>query len=163
MKKIYTVLLITLACADAFAITFYAEISRDENAPTVELLIQEASTSPPLPVQALQAFNNVAPSDVNYLIFNRATGNLKNLMENSPNWSQSKLHQMLVVTYTDNLDVSIIQSSLDNDPYIISASEITNNRAPKPSVPMGHSKKKGNQYITPNTINKLVLQLISPV
>ena len=117
------------------AITFHAEISSNINAPSPSFLVGEALQSPPPPSFSLQSFNIVVPTTVNFLIKIRAIGNLRTIMDSNPNWERAQLQQYLVLTYPDETDVSVIQSSLDNDTFVDFAYQIDENNVPQLSVP----------------------------
>ena len=134
MKKTF---LLTLCCMTSlsFAKTFYVEISRANSAPSVENIVFESQLSPPPPNYSLDAFNSVAPEKVDYLIKIRATGNLKTIMENHPNWARAKLQQFIVTTYPDNANSTAIQTAYDNDGNVGFAYEINENDLPSLDTP----------------------------
>ena len=102
MKRKFSLILIFFWLNNAMSTTYYVEVSRDNNAPALNQLVQEGFVSPPPPTYSLQAFNAIEPLDVEYLIDERATGNLKSIMESHPLWSLSRLQQYVIVTYDEN-------------------------------------------------------------
>ena len=136
MKKSLLIIFIIFSHISV-ASTFYAELSRESGAPTPTSIVLEALVSPPPPVFLLDAFNSVPPSEVDFLIKIRATGNLLTIMQNSPNWTQSKLQQIVTLIYPDNIDTLTIQSLLDNDIYITHAYQI-DSIIPELSVPIAN-------------------------
>ena len=117
MKK-FLLILIFFCLNNALSSTYYVEVSRDNNAPSLNQLVQEGFASPPPPAYSLQAFNTIEPLDVQYLIDERATGNLKSIMDTHPLWSLSRLQQYVIVTYDENQSSQNIETSLTLDPYI---------------------------------------------
>jgi len=101
MKKI---LLLTCLCSVtlSFGKTFYMQIAKNNNSPSLETIIQESLLSPPPPSYSLSAFNSVTPTKADYLIKIRAIGNLKTIMDNNPNWERAKLQQFIKVNYADS-------------------------------------------------------------
>ena len=84
MRKSLPILLVLFSCLSQ-AITFHIIVSDDNGAPTPEYIVNELLLSPPPPSFTLQAFNVINPTKVNYLIKERARGNLRAIMDNSPN------------------------------------------------------------------------------
>lgn len=134
MKKIILTILIIFT-EISFASTFHILISSDENAPTPEFIVNESLISPPPPSYTLNAFNTATPTTVKYLIKSRASGHLRVLMDNNPNWERAQLQQYLSVTYPEGMGVSNIQASLDNDQYVTYAYQIDEDNLPTLSVP----------------------------
>ncbi len=122
-EKIPTIFAFLLT--NAISSTYYIEISRDSNAPSLNAIVQDGSVSPPPPTYTLQAFNVIEPVDVKYLIDSRASGNLKALMDSHPLWSLSRLQQYLVVTYDASQDDQSIINSLAGEQYIKNFNEVT--------------------------------------
>ena len=103
---------------------FSVEVKRTSPSPALSNILQEVNQSPPPASFSLVAFNTVQPTAVRYLIDERASGNLKNIMDTHPLWSMSRLQQMLLVTYPDSIDSQSIKDSLDNDADVKSYHEI---------------------------------------
>ena len=99
MKKTISLILL-LWLNGALSFTYFVEVSRDNNAPQLNQIVQDGSVSPPPPSYSLSAFNNVEPENIKYLIDERATGNLKAIMDAHPLWGLSRLQQYVVVTYS---------------------------------------------------------------
>ncbi|MCF6224868.1 MAG: S8 family serine peptidase, partial [Xanthomonadales bacterium] len=163
MKTILTILLI-LVSQLAYAITFHAQISSEQNAPSAAYIVNQSLLSPPPPIFILQAFNAINPEEVDYLIRIRAIGNLRTIMDNNPGWERAELQQYLVLAYPDDADVAAIQASLDNDPFVASAYQIDETNLPTLSVPypdMSKNYKKTpplNRTITTASINNADIQ-----
>ena len=136
MKFLY-LLLLSFWAQNAASSIYHVEISSDENAPALSILVQESLLSPPPPTFTLQTFNSIPPDEVNYLIDLRATGNLRAIMDNHPLWAPSKLQQFIVVIYGDQISTETIQNSLDSDPFIVNAFEVKPEDLLLPSVKQG--------------------------
>ncbi len=135
MKKILFLLILVTFSFSTIAKTYHIIISSEQGAPRPSQIVDEASLSPPPPSFTLSAFNSANPEDVRYLIKTRATGHLRTIMDNNPNWERSLLQQYLVVVYPDGMDESMIQQSLDSDQYIASSYQIVDEDFAKLSVP----------------------------
>jgi len=146
MKKIFIIITIIFP-QFVSASTFYVELSKDENTPTPQQIVQESLLSTPPPQYTLNAFNTATPTKVEYLIKIRATGNLKTIMDNSPNWTQSRLQQFLSLTYSNSIDSSTIQLSLNNDTDIRTAYQIDESIKPELSVPIANPTSETIKYI----------------
>jgi hypothetical protein len=123
MKLVYLFLL-SFWLQNATSRVYHVEISSEENAPPLSILVQESLLAPPPPNFTLQTFNAVPPERVLYLIDERATGNLKAIMDNHPLWGPSRLQQFIVIVYDDNITKETIQNSLNNDPFVVNAFEV---------------------------------------
>jgi len=97
---------------------FHILIKHGEGAPTPENIVQQANTSPSPPGYLLSSFNEAPPNKVEYLISNRPTGKLLQIMNTDPDWSRSRLHRYLVVTYDESADANQILSNFENDVYV---------------------------------------------
>ena len=169
MKKLSLISLLWLN--SAISSTYYVEISRDNNAPSLSQIVQDGSVSPPPPTYSLQAFNAVEPLDVKYLIDSRATGNLKTIMDAHPLWSLSRLQQYLVVTYDDNLDSQSIVDSLAGEQYIKNFNEMSVINSPPVStypnfdavkkMAFAKKNKKDNQKQNIQAVNTIDLTIQS--
>ena len=153
MRKTLASLLLIFTCS-AQSSTFHILLSSDTN---VDTIVAESILSPPPPTFTLQAFNSVNPEEVEYLIKQRATGNLLAIMNSSPNWAHTKLQQYLSLTYPNSMDINTIRTSLANDPKIEFISEIDENNLPSLSVPFPSSaqltKFKRSKITAPSIIN----------
>lgn len=143
----------------SYAKTFHIIVSNDGGAPRPSQIVEEASISPPPPSFTLAAFNTAGPEEVRYLIKTRATGHLRTIMDNSPNWERALLQQYLIVTYPEATDVNMIQQSLDNDQFISGSYQITDQdfatlSVPYPNVDQLHLKKKPQENKV-KLVNKL--------
>ncbi|MCF6299727.1 MAG: S8 family serine peptidase [Proteobacteria bacterium] len=156
MKKSLTSLLI-LFTSFSHAVTFHIMLSDEQGAPTPEFIVNESLLSPPPPSFTLQAFNVINATGVDYLIKERAIGNLRTIMDNSPDWARTQLQQYLSLTYTDGADINLIQTSLDNDPFVDFAYMIDDDQLPTLSVaypsPLQISRGKKSKNKTSSLIN----------
>jgi len=145
MKKHFLILLyFWFNCTNATI--YHVQISNDNGAPALSVIVQELLLSPPPPQYTLQAFNTVTPSEVRFLIDLRATGNLRVIMDSHPLWTPTRLQQYIIAIYDDNIDTQTIQNSFDNDSFIKSYIEFTPEDLLFPSVkqgvPTGNAKIK---------------------
>ena len=145
MKFIY-LLLLSILSQNAASSIYHVEISSDENAPALSVLVQEALLSPPPPTFTLQTFNSVPPDRVIYLIDERAIGNLRIIMDAHPLWAPSKLQQFLVIFYDEQISAETIQNSLDSDPFIVNAFEVKPEDLLLPSVKQGIPSQNKKTY-----------------
>lgn len=125
---------------NAISFTYYVEISKDNNAPLLSQIVQDGSVSPSPPTYSLQSFNTIEPIDVKYLIDERATGNLKSIMDSHPLWSLSRLQQYIVVIYDESQSRQDIETSFAVDPYIKNYNEVSIIDRPPISTYQGISK-----------------------
>lgn len=117
-KKLTLMLVLLSLNSIAFSKTFHIMLSTEPGAPSADVVVNQASTSPSPPAWVLESFNQESPESVDYLIKERPEGNRLNLVNNAPDWALSKLYRYLVVTYPDAVDENSILSNFQNDGYV---------------------------------------------
>ncbi|VAW42046.1 hypothetical protein MNBD_GAMMA01-1216 [hydrothermal vent metagenome] len=97
---------------------FYLLINADGGIPAVDTIVLQGNQNP-APVDFLmETFNIYPPESVRYLIIDRPTGNLLDLINQSPNWSLAQLYRTIIIEYPFDIDATPILQSLQNDSLV---------------------------------------------
>ncbi len=125
MKKILTHMVLLLSFSNLMAQesnVIVISLEHGDNIPTAEHVYQESQLSTPPQNHILSSFNEAKPEKVDYLVSIRAYGDLKNLIQEKPNWNRAVFERSLILRYNENADVTAIESILISDPYISAVS-----------------------------------------
>lgn len=118
-KNIYLIyLLILLSFHTANAGTFYVLINASGGIAAVDTLVQQGHQHPTPSNYLMDALTTYPPTSVNYLIFDRPTGNLLNLVNQSPDWSTARLYRTIVIEYPFATDATPILQSFQTDALV---------------------------------------------
>lgn len=121
MRRFYCLLLFLICFNNANAGIFYVLINADGGIPAVDTIVQQGNQNP-APVNFLmETFNTYEPESVRYLIIDRPTGNLLDLINESPNWSLARLYRTIIIEYPFGIDATPVLQSFQNDSLIENA------------------------------------------
>ncbi|MCF6318988.1 MAG: hypothetical protein L3J83_06880 [Proteobacteria bacterium] len=114
----WLIILLVLSICNVRAGEFYVLINADGGITAVDTLVQQGNQNP-LPTNFLmETLTLFPPESVNYLIFDRPTGNLLDLVNQSPDWSQARLFRTLIIKYPFATDATPILQSFENDSLV---------------------------------------------
>ena len=107
-------LLFLLCFNNAIAGTFYVLINAEGGIPAVDTIVQQGNQNPAPDNFLMETFNIYPPESVRYLLTIRPTGNLLDLINQSPNWSQAQLYRTIIIKYPFDIDATPILQSFQN-------------------------------------------------
>lgn len=115
-NKLLIISALFLVTLNSWAQTFTIRITPDAGFETIDAIYNEFNTQQPQSI--LTILNEYPPESVDYLISNRPTGNLLNLMIASPNWAAAQLARMMVIEYPYPVDLTAVSENFENHPVI---------------------------------------------
>ena len=120
MKKLASIFFFIALTNPVFAQDFYIQITPEAGIDSVDTIYNEFQESQ---VQSiLTVLNAYQPTEIDYLISNRPTGNLLELMIQNPDWIPAQLARTLVITFAYPTDVTAVMDNFENHPDIESVS-----------------------------------------
>lgn len=118
IRQFYCLLFFLLYFNNSYAGTFYILINAEGGIPAVDTIVQQGNQNPPPANFLMETFNTYPPESVRYLLTIRPTGNLLDLINQSPNWSQAQLYRTIIIEYPFGIDATPILQSFQNDSLV---------------------------------------------
>lgn len=118
IRQFYCLLFFLFCFNNSNAGTFYILINAEGGISAVDTIVQQGNQNPAPANFLMETFNTYPPESVRYLLTIRPTGNLLDLINQSPNWSQAQLYRTIIIEYPFGINATPILQSFQND-YLV--------------------------------------------
>ena len=112
MVRFVFILLSVLCFSNTLAQTFTIRITPEAGFDVIDSIYNEFQQN--LPQSVLTILNEHQPADIDYLIQNRPTGHLLQLMIDNPDWSAAQLARYMLIKFPYPVDVREVKENFDN-------------------------------------------------